>query len=96
MNTFWPRFSCPRSTSACHAVKPIRGVDAASSIAGVLRLQRHVLLLDGNELRKRTDAMVRRASMSLVTGLEARHARADKNHDAGHVVTQDEPRAVRP
>ena len=32
MKTFWPRFNSPLSTSACHAVKPTKGMEAASSI----------------------------------------------------------------
>jgi hypothetical protein len=39
--------------------------------------------------------MVGGSSVDLVTRLEALHARADTNHDAGHVVTQHERRRGR-
>ncbi|MGY4504051.1 hypothetical protein ACVWYH_008008 [Bradyrhizobium sp. GM24.11] len=38
MKTFWPGFSLPTSTSACQAVSPTSGIEAASSMLMFLGL----------------------------------------------------------
>ncbi len=61
----------------------------------VLWLDRHRVFLDGNELGERPDAQVIRPGVDLVARLELANAGSDTNHDAGHVVSEHEWRAVR-
>ena len=55
---------------------------------------RHVVLVDRNEFGECTDPPVSRARVDLVAWLESTHARADPDHDPGHVVAQDEWQAI--
>ena len=73
---------------------PPKESDAASSIVRFFGFSASVLLPDGDELRERADAMVRRSSVDLVARPEVLHACAGTNHDTGHVVTQNERCAV--
>ena len=57
-------------------------------------LDRHRVFLDGNELGERPDAEVIGPGIDLVAHLELTHSGPNSNHDAGHVVPQDERRAV--
>ena len=61
----------------------------------VLRFQRHVGFVYGNELCERADPAIARPSIDLVTRLELPDLGPDPNHGSGHVVPQDEGRAIR-
>lgn len=60
-----------------------------------LWLQRQVGFIDGNQFRKRPDAAIARPGIDLVTHLEAMDLRSDPSDYSGHVVPQDERRAIR-
>ena len=66
MSTFWPGWTCARSTSACQAVRATSGTDAASAIERLAGLLREVVLVHGDALGERADAAVARAAVDLV------------------------------
>ena len=58
------------------------------------RLRRQVVFVDGDELREGADPVLVRSRVDLVAWLELPHPRPDPDHDTGHVVAQDERRAI--
>ena len=58
-------------------------------------LERGIVLMDGDELRKRADTEVPRAGIDLVADLEAAYGRADLDDGPSDVVTKDEGWTVR-
>jgi hypothetical protein len=57
-------------------------------------LQRQRRFLDGNELGEGADAIVVRACIDFIAGLEVANASADTHDRSGHVVAQDQGEAV--
>ena len=58
------------------------------------RLERDVVLLDRDQLGEGADAVVVRACVDRVSGLEAPDSGADADYDSGEVVPQDQGQAV--
>ena len=94
MSTFCPGFRFARSISACHAVKPTRGMEAASCHGEGCGLHRHVRFFDCNEFRECTDSPVGRPRVDFVAGLELTDSRSDADHNPGHVMAQNERQAI--
>src|SRR5436309_6337115 len=93
MRTFCPCFRLALSISACQAVKPTRGMEAASSMVSALGLMA-VVFFDRTEFRECTDSPLRRPRIDFVAGLESTHSRSDPDHDPGHVMAQNERQAI--
>src|SRR2546422_6148941 len=86
IRTLWPCCRLARSINTCQAVRPTRGMDAASSIVRFLGLQRHVSFIHGDELRERPDPVLMRPRINPVARLEPSHFGPDTDYGPGHVV----------
>ena len=96
----WIRIFCPFSQIGfldqhLPGGQPHQGDGSRFLHGEVLRFQRHVGFVHGNELRERADPAIARPSIDLVTRLELPDLGPDPNHGSGHVVPQDEGRAIR-
>ena len=58
-------------------------------------LDRYVVFSDRDQIRECTDAPVSRSRIDFVAGPESTYARSDSDHDAGHVVAQNEGKSIR-
>ena len=90
MRTFCPLCRFALSISACQAVKPTRGIEAASSIVSCFGLIRYGIFSYRNEFRESTDSILIRPRIDLVARLESPHSRSDSDYDSGEIIAQNE------
>ena len=94
MKTFWPGFTLPTSTSACHAVSPTSGMDAASAMvrfSGFSATSASLIAMNSANVPIRSIA---RPRIDLVADLEPPDLGASPDHRSGDVVPEDEGRTI--
>ena len=58
-------------------------------------LDRHVIFFDRTEFCERADSPVSQPRIDLVADLESTRSRSDPDHNAGHVMAQNERQTIR-
>ena len=96
MRTFCPFFSLAQLDQHLPGGQTNQRDGSRFLHAEVLGLQRHVGFVHGDEFRERPDPAIARPSIDLVTRFELPDFRSDPGHGSGHVVPEDEGRAIRP
>ena len=95
MRTFCPFFRFALSINACRAVKPTKGIEAASSILSFFGLHGDGIFIDRDQFSEAANSILRWPCIDLVANLESPHSRSHLNHDSRHIITQDERQAIR-
>src|SRR5204863_9407227 len=94
MRTFCPCFRFALSTSACQAVKPTRGMEAASSMVSALGLIATSSSLIALKFRECADSPVSQPCIDFVAGRESTHSRSDADNDPGDIMAQNERQGI--